>query len=141
MSPAALKTSEQVLEWLMERQMVVKGSRKDPETFATVQGFVLSEEMRERIGRTLVDLITKSSRKRKSDRVTLKDAFLAATIAALLQKTRKGLSQDQLTECANVIFALLPIDRLEQAGLADKRLRAFARDRSVVDQLQRMLLG
>ncbi len=139
MSHKASKTSDEALKWLIQKQMVLKGTRKDPETFANVQGFVLSQEMREAIGTNLVELVAKSSRKKKSDHVTLKDAFLAATIAAIFQKTKRRVGEDKLTECAKIIFALLPIERLEQAGLADRPLRVFSRDRSLVERLERIL--
>jgi hypothetical protein len=101
---------------------------------------LLSEDMRERIGAHLVRLVAKATRrKRKNDVVTLRDAFLTATIATLLEKTRRILTEDELTKCANIIFTLLPIERLEQAGLADRPLRVFASEKSLADELQRVL--
>jgi len=133
------KTSQEALDWMLRGGMLVKGTRKDPETFAAVHGFLLSEDMREKIGARLVELVAKASRKRKTAGVTLRDAFLTATIATLLDKTERNLSEDELTKCANIIFALLPIDRLEQAGLADRPLQALASDKSLVDELRRIL--
>ena len=133
------KTSQEVLDWMFHGRMLVKGTRKDPETFAAVQGFLLSEDVRERIGAHLVELVANATRRKKTAGVTLRDAFLTATIATLLEKTQRSLTEDELTNCANIIFALLPIERLEQAGLADRPLRLLASEKWLVDKLQRVL--
>ena len=135
----AFRTSQQALDWMLERSMIVKSKTKDPETLATIQGFLLSNEMRERIGTNLIELVSKASRKKSLCHVTVRDAFLTAAIAALLQSTRSRLSEDDMTGCANIVFALLPIGRLEQADLADRSLWLFARDRNMVGELQRSL--
>lgn len=135
----AFRTSQQALDWMLERTIIVKSKSKDPETLARIQGFLLSNEMRERVGVNLVELVSKASRKKSLYHVTVRDAFLTATIAALLQSTRSGLSEDDMTRCANIVFALLPIGRLEQADLADRPLWVFARDRNMVGELQRTL--
>lgn len=134
----ALRTSQAALQWMLQQKIVIRSKMKDPETFAAIQGFMLSSEMRESIGSILIELVAKQTHKR-SNALTLRDAFLAATIAAVLRKTGANLSEDEMTTCANIISAMLPIAQLEQAGLADQRLGMIARDRNKVGELQRLL--
>lgn len=133
----ALRSSGEVVEWMLQQNIVLKSKMKDPETFASVQGFLLSNEMRESIGSILIKLVARESRKKRTA-LTVLDAFLTATIAAVLQKTGRSLSEDEMTKCANIIFAMLPMGRLEQSGLADQPLGRVARDRNMVGELQRI---
>ena len=129
------------LYWMLQQNLILKRTTRDPETHATIQGFILAEQLRDMIGSNLVRLVAKATRKGNGrvGNVSLRDAFLTATIAALLETTHVSLSDDEMACCANMIFALLPIRRLEEAGLADRRLRTIARNRSLVGKLHDML--
>ncbi len=120
--------------------MILRKTAQDPETFATVQGFILSDRLRDIIGSTLASLIAGTTRKRsrKVGSVSIRDAFLTATMAAVLETSPVSLSDDEMARCANIIFALLPISRLEEEGLADKSLRTISRDKSYVKKLQEL---
>lgn len=132
------RTPEGALHWMLHQEMLVRKTTKDPETYATVRGFILSDQLRDMIGSNLVKLVAKATRRRKERTlsVSIRDAFLTATMAAVLEKARVVLSDEEMTRCANIIFSLLPIKRLEETGLADKSLRTVARDRSSVQKLQ-----
>jgi hypothetical protein len=134
------RTAEGALHWMLNHEMLVRKTSKDPETYATVQGFILSDQLREMIGSNLVKLVSKATRSKggRAVRVSVRDAFLAATMASVLEMTSVVLSDAEMTRCANIIFSLLPIRRLEDAGLADRPLRAIARDLSSVRTLQGM---
>jgi hypothetical protein len=136
-----IQTPEGALDWMLERELLVKRTTKDPETYATSHGFVLSDQLRDVIGCNLVKLVAKVTRKRNGSArgVSVRDAFLTATIAAVLETTRAPLNDDEITNCANIIFALLPIGRLEETGLADRSLRAVTHNRSSVRKLQDLL--
>ena len=123
---------------MLRREMIVRKTAKDPETYAAVHGFILSDQLRDMIGSNLVKLVGKATRKKNGGvaRVSIRDAFLTATMAAVLDMERVTLSDEEMACCANVILALLPIRRLEEAGLADRSLRTVARDRSSVQTLQ-----
>jgi hypothetical protein len=126
---------------MLKHDMIVRSKTKDPETFASVQGFLLSDEMRESIGANLVRLVAKATKKGNDRlrRVTVREAFLTATLAALLERTRVSLSEDEMTRCTNIIFALLPIRRLEQARIADRTVRSLALSKRAVMELQQVL--
>jgi hypothetical protein len=122
---------------MLRQEMMVRRTTKDPETYAAVHGFILSDQLRDMIGSNLVKLVGKATRKGNGGvaKVSIRDAFLTATMAAVLEMARVTLSDEEMACCANVIFALLPIGRLEEAGLADRSLRTVARDRSSVQKL------
>ena len=123
---------------MLRREMIVRKTAKDPETYAAVHGFILSDQLRDMIGSNLVKLVGKATRKKNGGvaRVSIRDAFLTATMAAVMEIARVTLSDEEMACCANVILALLPIRRLEEAGLADRSLRTVARHRSSVQKLQ-----
>lgn len=143
MRPAVFKTktSEGALVWLLDRKMIVKSSTKDPETLAVVRGYILSDGMRERIGSNLVNLFARVTEKRNGGlrNVSLRDALLAATIGAVLELGQTSLSEDEMMRCANIILALLPIERFEEAGIAAKTLRSLSHDRFLVGKIRRIV--
>jgi hypothetical protein len=132
------RSSEGALRWMLQESMILRRTTKDPETYATVLGFILSDQLRDMIGSNIVKLVAKATKRRdrKAGGVSIRDAFLAATMAAVLEMTKVQLSDVEMVRCANIIFALLPIKLLEEAGLADRPLRTVARDRSSVGKLQ-----
>lgn len=134
------RSPEGALRWMLQQGMILRKTAKNPETFAAVQGFVLSEQVRDTLGSTLASLVAKAigKRHRKVGNVSIRDAFLTASMAAVLETGRVSLSDDEMARCANIIFALLPISRLEEEGLADRPLRTIAQDRSSVEKLQEM---
>ena len=134
------RTSEGALSWMLRENMILRMNTKDPETYATVLGFILSDQLRDMIGSNIVKLVAKASRRgdTKAGSVSIRDAFLTATMAAVLEMSKVQLSEAEMVRCANIIFALLPIKRLEEAGLADRPLRTVARDRSSVEKLQNL---
>lgn len=134
------QTSEGALRSMLHQNMILRKTTKDPETYATVQGFILSDQLRDMIGSNLVKLVAKATKKEngKVGSVSIRDAFLTATMAAVLEITRLPLSDDEMARCANIILALLPIRRLEEEGLADRSLRTIARDRASVERLQNL---
>jgi len=125
---------------MLQEKMILRKTTKDPETYATVLGFILSDQLRDMIGSNIVKLVAKATKRRngKAGSVSIRDAFLTATIAAVLEVSKVQLSEVEMMRCANIIFALLPIKRLEEAGLADRPLRTVARDRSSVEKLQNL---
>jgi len=129
-------TPESAIDWMLSQHMILKKSTKDPETFAAVNGYVLSDELREKIGSHLVELFAKSTRKKSFKDITVRDAFLTATIGATLEIARVQLSEEEMTSCANIIMALLPIERLELEGVAERPLRTLARDRLLVSKIR-----
>ena len=135
------RTSEGALRWMLDRGMILRRTTKDPETYATIQGFILSDQLREMIGSNLVKLVAKTARRGNEGigRMTIRDAFLTASMAAVLTTGRVSLSDDEMARCCNIIFALLPIGRLEEADFADRSLRTVARSRSSVEKLQHLL--
>jgi hypothetical protein len=135
-----IQTSVGALRWMLHQNIILRRTMKDPETYATVQGFILSDQLRDMIGSNLVKLVAKATKKEngKLSKVSIRDAFLTATMAAVLEVAGVPLSDGEMTRCANIIFALLPIRRLEEAGLADRSLRTIARDRSSVQKLQNL---
>ena len=135
------RTSEGALRWMLDREMIVRRTTKDSETYATVQGFILSDQLRDQIGSNLVKLVARVTQRRNGSvcKVSVRDAFLTATIAAVSVTARARLGDDEMARCCNVAFALLPISRLEEAGLADRSLSTIARSRSSVEKLQRLL--
>jgi hypothetical protein len=135
------QTPEGALHWMLHGNMVFRKTTKDPETYATVQGFVLSDQLRDLIGSNIVTLLAKANKRGngRMGNVSIRDAFLTATMAAVLEVGHARLTDDEMTRCANVVFALLPMDRLEASGLADGRLRTIARNRSSVEKLQDIL--
>jgi len=125
---------------MLQENMILRKTTKDPETYATVLGFILSDQLRDMIGSNIVKLVARATKRRngKAGCVSIRDAFLTATIAAVLEVSKVQLSEVEMMRCANIIFALLPIKRLEEAGLADRPLRTVARDRSSVEKLQNL---
>jgi len=123
---------------MLQENMILRKTTKDPETYATVLGFILSDQLRDMIGSNIVKLVAKATKRRntKAGSVSIRDAFLTATMAAVLEMSKVQLSDAEMVRCANIIFALLPMKRLEEAGLADRSLRTVARDRSSVEKLQ-----
>jgi len=133
-------SSEAALRWMRHQGMILRKTAKDPETFATVQGFILSDQLRDKIGSTVASLVAKATRKRnpRVGNVSIRDAFLAARMAALLETSPVSLSDDEIARCANIIFAFLPISRLEEEGLADRSLRTITRNKLYVEKLQEL---
>ena len=123
------------LSWMIEQGMVVRKTTKDPETFIPMQGYLLSDELREEIGSNLVKLFSKATKRARLRDVTIGDAFVTATIAALIATTEAQLSQEEKTMCTNIILKLLPFDKLESAGITGKTLRHLSRDRTLVRRL------
>jgi hypothetical protein len=119
------------LSWMIEQGMVVRKTTKDPETFIPIQGYILSDELRERIGSNLVKLFSKATKRSGLRDVTIGDAFVTASIAALIAVGAK-LSQEEMTMCANIILKLLPFDKLESAGVTGKALRHLSKDRTLL---------
>ena len=76
------KTSEGALHWMLNQSIIVRRTAKDPETFATVQGFVLSDQVQDAIGSNLVKLVAKATRRANGEvgSVSIRDAFLTATM-------------------------------------------------------------
>jgi hypothetical protein len=135
------QTAEGALHWMLRQDMVFRKTTKDPETYATVQGFILSDQLRDLIGSNIVTLLAKANKggNGRMGNVSIRDAFLTATMAAILEVGHARLSDGEMARCANIIFALLPMDRLEASGLAGRRLRTIARNRSSVEKLQDIL--
>ena len=120
--------------------MIIRSTGKDPETLATVRGFVVSEEFGQSVGAYLLKLFTKAIKKRRNglSSVTVRDAFLMATIAAAMKQAEVTLGEREMHLCASILLSLLPIDRLAQAGIADITLRNLARDRLLIRKVQRV---
>jgi hypothetical protein len=135
------QTAEGALHWMLRQNMVFKQTTKDPETYAAVQGFILSDQLRDLIGSNIVTLLAKANKKGngRMGNVSIRDAFLTATMAAVLEVSHARLSNDEMARCANIVFALLPMERLEASGLASRRLRTIAHNRSSVERLQEIL--
>ena len=133
-------SSEAALHWMLDQRMILRKTSKDPETFAMMQGFILSDQLRDKIGTTVANLVTKATTQRnpRIGNVSIRDAFLTASMAALLETSPVSLSKDEMTCCANIIFALLPISRLEEEGLADRSLRTITRNKLYVEKLQEL---
>ena len=121
------------LSWMIEQGMVVRKTTKDPETFIPIQGYILSDELREQIGGNLVKLFNQAMKRPGLRDVTIGDAFVTATIAALIAEAE--LSQEEMTMCANIILKLLPFDKLESACVTGKTLRHLSRDRTLLRKL------
>jgi hypothetical protein len=124
------------LSWMIEQGMVVRKTTKDPETFIPIQGYILSDELGERIGSNLVKLFNKATKRAGLRDVTIGDAFVTATIAALIATAEAPLSQEEITMCTNIILKLLPFDKLESAGVTRKTLRHLSRDRVLLRRLR-----
>jgi len=138
-----LQTSEGALLWMLKKKMIVRRSTKDPETFARVNGFTLSSAMSSQIGSNLVKLLGKAatSRNGSMSKITVRDAFLTATIGAVLAAGQTKLNEEEMMRCANIILALLPIDRLEKAGINRKRLKTLASDKHLVAKVLQVCSG
>jgi hypothetical protein len=133
------ETPEGALHWMLSHDMIVRSSIKDPETLARIHGYILSDELREKIGSNMVKLISKAaSRNGALSKETVRDAFLMATMAAVLEVSAVSLNEEEMTHCANIIMALLPIGRLEEAGVSKKTLRSLTQDRSLVGKIRRI---
>lgn len=124
------------LSWMIEQGMVVRKTTKDPETFIPIQGYILSDELREEIGSNLVKLFSKATKRARLRDVTIADAFVTATMAALIASAEAELSQEEMTMCTNIILKLLPFDKLESAGITGKTLRHLSRDRTLLRRLR-----
>jgi hypothetical protein len=133
--------SEEALRWMLDRGMISRKTAKDPETYATVQGFILSDQLREMIGSNLIELVAKATARKNGEmsRVSVRDAFLTATMGAVLTTGRVSLRDEDMARCCNIIFALLPVGRLEQAGIAQMQLRTLASNRASLEKLQHLL--
>ncbi len=125
-------TTVGALSWMLEQGMIVRRTTKDPETFLPVQGYILSDDMREKIGTNLVKLFGKAARGNGLGGVTICDAFITATIAAVLATGKARLSEEEMTLCTNIILTFLSFEKLEAAGIARKPLRNLASDRALV---------
>ena len=123
------------LSWMIEQGMVVRKTTKDPETFIPIQGYILSDELREGIGSNLVKLFSKATKRTGLRDVTIGDAFVTATIVALIAAAEAQLSQEEMTMCTNIILKLLPFDKLESAGVTGKTLRHLSKDRALLRRL------
>jgi hypothetical protein len=123
------------LSWMIEQGMVVRKTTKDPETFIPIQGYILSDELREGIGSNLVKLFSKATKRVGLRDVTIGDAFVTATIAALIAAVEAELSQDEITLCTDIILKLLPFDKLQSAGVTGRTLRHLSRDRALLRTL------
>ncbi|MGA2791700.1 MAG: hypothetical protein ABSF00_13160 [Candidatus Bathyarchaeia archaeon] len=124
------------LSWMIEQGMVVRKTTKDPETFIPIQGYILSDELRDGIGSNLVKLFSKATKRAGLRDVTIGDAFVTATIAVLMATTEAQLSQEEMTMCTNIILKLLPYDKLESAGVTSKTLRHLSQDRTLLRRLR-----
>lgn len=124
------------LSWMIELGMVVRKTTKDPETFIPIQGYILSDELREEIGSNLVKLFSKATKRARLRDVTIADAFVTATMAALIASAEAEFSQEEMTMCTNIILKLLPFDKLESAGVTGKTLRHLSRDRTLLRRLR-----
>jgi hypothetical protein len=135
------RTAEGALHWMLRQNMVLRKTTRDPETYATVQGFILLDRLRDLIGWNIVTLLAKANKKGNGriGNVSIRDAFLTATMAAVLEVSHARLSEDEIARCANIVFALLPMERLEASGLASRRLRTIVHNRSSVERLQEIL--
>jgi len=129
---------EGAVHWLRSRGMIETASARDPETFAQIRGFVLSEELRDRIGSNMLGLIAKARRRPRLSELTIRDAFLTASLGAIVNHDDPSLSEDELVMCAGIIMSLLPVAKLEWAGIAQKPLRSLLKSRSLVQKLQRL---
>ena len=92
--------------------------------------------MREEIGNNLVKLFKKAAKGTRLKDVTIGDAFVTATMAAVLANAEASLSQEELTMCTNIILKLLPFDKLEAAGVTSKTLRRLSSDRALLRKLR-----
>ncbi len=126
------------LTWMLEQGMITRRTTKDPETFIPVQGYVLSDELRDAIGTNLVKLFGKAARKNGSGRVTISDAFITATMAAVLETAKVSLSQEEFTDCASIVLTFLPFEELKTAGIARKPLRGLASDKALVRKFRNL---
>jgi len=130
------ETPAAALSWMLEQGMILRKTTKDPETFIPVQGYILSDELREEIGNNLVKLFNKAIKGTNLKDVTIGDAFVIAIIAALIAITETSLSQEEMTMCTNIILKLLPFDKLETVGITRKTLRHLSRDRALIRKLR-----
>lgn len=112
--------------------MVVKQTSRDPETFIPVQGYILSDELRDLIGRNLVKLFHKTVRGSTLQGVTIADAFVTATMAAVLSTGRVKLSEEEMMLCTNIVLTFLPFEKLATARMASKPLRDLASNKALV---------
>jgi hypothetical protein len=136
----SFQTLDDALAWMLRNGMIIRSTGKDPETLATVRGFVVSEEFGQSVGAYLLKLFTKAIKKRRNglSSVTVRDAFLMATIAAAMKQAEVTLGEREMQLCAGILLSLLPINRLAQAGIADITLRNLARDRLLIRKVQRV---
>ena len=85
---------------------------------------------------TSLKLFTKAAKGTRLKDVTIGDAFVTATMAAVLANAEASLSQEELTMCTNIILKLLPFDKLEVAGVTSKTLRRLSRDSALLRKLR-----
>ena len=50
------------LSWMVEQGMIVRKTAKDPETFIPVHGYILSDDVRDKIGKNLVKLFGRAAK-------------------------------------------------------------------------------
>jgi len=138
-SPYQINSIESALTWMRERGLIVRKSTKDAETFANVQGYVLSEETRDVIGTSLIKMLNRAMTGKDSRRLTIRDAFITSTLIALVGSDRTRLSEDEMLFCTNVALSLLPYGKLEAAGIAGRSLRSLGRDRTLLSKVRSLL--
>ncbi len=68
--------------------------------------------------------------------MTIGDAFITATMAAVLGKAKVHLSQEELIDCASIILKFLPFEELKTAGIARNPLRRLASDKALVGKFR-----
>lgn len=135
-----LQPTEDTLRWMIRHNLVIKKTTKDPETFANIQGYILTEEIREKIGANILIIFAKAAGKHKGavEGLTVQDTFITATVATLRAVCKARLNEDRMVSCINVVFALLSFSRLEEAGIAQKTLRSLTHDRRLVNKIEKM---
>jgi hypothetical protein len=133
------KTTESALSWMLERGIIARKLTRDPETFGTVHGYILSEKVRDMIGTNLVKMVDKAVSENGLGRVMIRDAFLTSAIGAVLAVGKRRLSEDEMLLCSRIVLSFLPYDKLEAAGIAGRTLRSLGRDRGLLSRVQRVL--
>jgi len=135
-----LQPAEDTLRWMIRHNLVIKKTTNYPETFANIQGYILTEEIREKIGANILIIFAKAAGKQKGaiEGLTVLDTFITTTVATLRAVCKTRLDEDRMVSCINVVFALLPFGRLEEAGIAQKTLRSLTHDRRLVNKIEKM---
>lgn len=135
-----IQPTEDALSWVIRHNLVIKKTTKDPETFANIQGYILTEKIREKIGANILIIFAKAASKQNlaTKGLTVQDTFITATVATLRAIGKVHIDEDRMVSCANVVLALLPFGRLEEAGIAQKTLRSLTHDRRLVNKIEKM---